>query len=179
MDEAVACLREAAMLAPLVPDLHLNLGVALMHLGRLAEAEAAMRRAASLAPRHPAVVKNLGMVCLRAGRFDEAATAFQKALKLDRAGPDTAALYNNLGVARRGMGRLDDAVPSFRRAIAADGGLVDAVKNLSMTLTDLLRTDDALAALDRGLARAPQAAVLHAQRAHALKERGDSKRSTT
>ncbi|MBF0375777.1 MAG: tetratricopeptide repeat protein, partial [Alphaproteobacteria bacterium] len=101
MDEAVACLREAAMLAPLVPDLHLNLGVALMHLGRLAEA----------------------------------ATAFQKALKLDRAGPDTAALYNNLGVARRGMGRLDDAVPSFRRAIAADGGLVDAVKNLSMTLT--------------------------------------------
>ncbi|MBF0334764.1 MAG: tetratricopeptide repeat protein [Alphaproteobacteria bacterium] len=139
MDEAVACLREAAMLAPLVPDLHLNLGVALMHLGR----------------------------------FDEAATAFQKALKLDRAGPDTAALYNNLGVARRGMGRLDDAVPSFRRAIAADGGLVDAVKNLSMTLTDLLRTDDALAALDRGLARAPQAAVLHAQRAHALKERGD------
>ncbi|MBP2303546.1 O-linked N-acetylglucosamine transferase family protein [Azospirillum picis] len=172
MREAVPLLRGAAGLAPWIADLHLNLGIALLHDGVLPDAEDAMRRTLALACDQPAVHKNLGMLHLAGGRPAEAAKALRRALALAPWTPDRGALLNNIGVALRPLGRLEEAAEHFRHALRAAPGLVDARKNLAMTLVDLLRTDEALAVLRTGLALAPDAAELHGEAAHACKERG-------
>ena len=65
---AVDLISKAVALNDRVPELHSNLGNALMDLGRTAEAEASYRRALALRPDYAAAHNNLGNVPAKPGR---------------------------------------------------------------------------------------------------------------
>jgi len=112
--EALAAYRNALALDPECPPAHLNLAVAAIQLGKLADAEAHYRRA--LPGRPTAETHNgLGYVLARQDRTDEAFAEYRKAIAID---PGYAPAYNNLadGLARRGD--LAEAEETYRKSLA-------------------------------------------------------------
>jgi len=80
---------------PQYPGPLLNLGIAYVKGGKLAEAEQAFKMAISRKPDSAAAYNQLGIVYRRLGRFNEAAEAYQRAVEIQ---PDYALAHLNLGV---------------------------------------------------------------------------------
>jgi tetratricopeptide (TPR) repeat protein len=98
-----------------LPEIHNNLGAALVSLGRLVEAEAAYHRAVAIRSDYAEAYYNLGSTLAVLRRFDEAEPMYRRALALM---PDFAGAYGNLGHTLRavhGAGELK----LFDRAAAA------------------------------------------------------------
>ena len=112
--EALAAYAKALELDPACPSAHLNLAVAAIQLGRLADAEAHYRQA--LPGRPTAETHNgLGYVLARQERMDEAFAEYRKAIEID---PSYAPAYNNLaeGLARQGNDAEAERV--YRQSLA-------------------------------------------------------------
>ena len=105
----------------------LNLGTALVELGRLDESEEALVLAGRLRPDHHGPFINLGHVYRRRDRPAEAARFFREALARS---PSVAVVHQSLGSAYREIGRLDDAIACYRSALELDPGLHRAHSNL-------------------------------------------------
>jgi protein O-mannosyl-transferase len=75
------------------PRIHIDLGYALMNLGRLEDAAAEYEKILIAEPGNVEVHNNLGIVFSRQGRFDEAIQHFSRAVQLD---PNCTAARNNL-----------------------------------------------------------------------------------
>lgn len=172
--EGAELLGRAALLLPNDPQVHLNHGVALLHVSDLRSASLALKRAFSLAPGHPAILKNLGMLHLAEGAPEKAAPFLRGAIAAEPASADVGPLFNNLGVALRGAGRLREAEQAFRAALTIDAVTPDPVGNLAMILTDTCRTDEALALLRQALAALPASALLLRQLGQTLMARGEA-----
>lgn len=80
--EAVECLREAIRRFSTVPELHNNLGIALMNLGCLSTAETAFMDAVLLRHDYAEAHYNLGGLYMRMDRLAEAQRALRVALRL-------------------------------------------------------------------------------------------------
>jgi CHAT domain-containing protein/tetratricopeptide (TPR) repeat protein len=119
------------------------------------------------------------------GSYDTALAAFERALELHRTTNDVAGIgqsMNAVAVALRVLGRTSDAIAAGREATAyleqrsdRSGTLALAFHTLATALEDGGRTDEALAAVDRGLAANPASAdrpLLLATRASLLAARG-------
>ena len=88
--EAVSALRRAVWIAPNLPGLQFNLGVALSKLNRWEEARAAFEEAAAVEPSDPKVRYGLGGACYVVG--DQACTE-EQARRLESIRTDTAAVF--------------------------------------------------------------------------------------
>jgi len=99
------------------PDLHNDLGVALMRAGRRPEAAAEFEAAVRLKPDRPDFHDNLGLALAAIpGRGPDAIAEYQTALRID---PNLQAAHLNLGLALMSMpGRREDAMAECEKAIA-------------------------------------------------------------
>jgi Flp pilus assembly protein TadD/2-polyprenyl-3-methyl-5-hydroxy-6-metoxy-1,4-benzoquinol methylase len=124
------------------PEVHMNLGLALLQLGKLDDAATSYRRALELRPNDIEGLLNLGNILGDLGRPDEAMACYRKALVIK---PDFPDVHNSLGVTLHGLGLLDEAVASYRHALAIKPDFVMALNNLAATL---VAQGKPLAALD-------------------------------
>jgi len=174
--EAITHLETATRLQPANVQPLLQAGVALHHLGRLAEAGRAYRRvltaapaatdahcnlglvegsprhmarAVALNPAHPAMISNLGALA-------NALHHLRRAVALD---PGDAGCHLNLGNERRFRGDVDTATRAYQRARDC-GREADGLANLSLAAYDAGRMLDAVRWMRRSIAFAPSGAFM-------------------
>jgi tetratricopeptide (TPR) repeat protein len=139
--EAVAALRRAVELQPLMLEARVKLADALYRAGDpaavLSELEAVVTADSVAWPR---AWYNLGIIHLERGRHDAARAAFAEASRLD---PDLVDAHVQLGTLLLAGGRLDDAEAAFGRATAAAPTNVNALG--SVAVLHLARGDTAAA----------------------------------
>ncbi len=138
--EARKCFAKALGLKPDFAEAHLNLGVALKHLGEAKEAERSYRRALALAPEVAEVHYNLGNLLVERGRTEEAIQAYRTALQRQ---PRHLRARNNLGRALAELGQSDEAEQTFRAALTLDPEFIEAHHNLGNVLKTLGQLEDA------------------------------------
>ncbi len=123
----------------------LQLGVALLRLGRTAEGVEALQRAAALAPCAARVRRKLGTGLSRIGRQDQALIELRRAVELD---PAVADYHWRLGDQHHRMGDLTPARQAYERALEIEPGHVFSLQGLERLKRSPLRR---LARLVRGL----------------------------
>ena len=136
-------LKQAAVLAPDVAEIHSNLGMVQGARGRHDDAIESFRRALVLRPDFAEAFNNLGEALWRLGRRQEAIDAYRQAIGID---PGLAAAQNNLGVTLREDSHTATAEAAFRAALDSDPAFGDAHSNLCSLLLELRRPVAALAA---------------------------------
>jgi len=168
---AVDLLSKAVALNDRVPELHYNLGNALMDLGRTAEAEASYRRTLALKPDFAAAHNNLGNVLQDRGEHAQAEACYRRVLALAPE-PQYAGAYSNLGHALLMQGRAAEAEAFCRQALTLDPGYPEGHNNLGNVLKDQGRLDDAEVCYRRALDLDPAFAEAHNNLGQVLKNHG-------
>jgi tetratricopeptide (TPR) repeat protein len=143
-----------------------NLGHALMALGRYGEALAGYDRALTLQADLPAALSSSAAALRELGRPQEALARADAAIALQLT---TDALCHR-GAALYDLGRLTDAVASFDQAIALTPQCVEAYNYRGMALQRLHRSPEALASFERALVLRPQSAELYNNRGNVLRQ---------
>jgi tetratricopeptide (TPR) repeat protein len=142
--EAFEAYAKALQLDPECASAHLNLAVAFVQGGKLAEAERHYRKA--LAGRPTAETHNgLGYVLARQNRTEEAVAEYRTAIEID---PNYTPAYNNLADALVRIGRLAEAEDAYKRSLAVkpSPAVYNALGNLQRRLG---KTDEAEAQFAR------------------------------
>jgi tetratricopeptide (TPR) repeat protein len=160
-------------------QLHDDVALLYLELGRAREAAAHLEASVRLRPESSAAHFNFGTALTVAGRVDEAIEQFHQALKIR---PDYGLAHNNLGNVLLGRGNADEALQHFREALRLDPSNAEAHYNVGSVLRsrgDLreaiaqfrqalqLKTDwiPAIASLAWLLATAPDASLRDANQA--------------
>jgi Flp pilus assembly protein TadD len=121
---------QLAKVAPHIPEVQNNLGVALRSTGRLADARKAFLAALRLKPDYADALSNLGSLQNATGNPGKAVETLRKARAI---APGDGEITINLGNAHRNMGNHDAALecyrsvtlgPAVNKARAAEGGLL-------------------------------------------------------
>ncbi len=128
--EAEAALKEAAALAPTLAEPVFNLGVAAEEQKRAAEAEAAYRRTVELDPKFGEAWFRLGNLMLGKAQEGNAAAGM--------AGPGAAAKA-------AGAASMEAARVAYAKAVAVNPEYTEARYNLTLTLLQMRRLDEAAA----------------------------------
>lgn len=123
--------RKAARNDPENAKYHVNLGMALQRLNRLAEARKSYEKALGLQPESPRILNYLALLHLEQDELDEAESRFQEAVDAD---PDLALTHNNRGLLFIELRRLEEAEESFRRALQLAPDNTEAESNLDCLL---------------------------------------------
>jgi predicted O-linked N-acetylglucosamine transferase (SPINDLY family) len=166
---ALPYLDRALALRPDAAGFHLNRGVALQALGRLAEAAASFLRAAELQPDWAEAHNNLANALFALGRPDEALPHWQRALALR---PDLPEAHNNLAVALHQRGRFAEAADHAREAVRLHPDFTQAHLSLGNALAELGQPEQAEASYRQALRCRPDLAAAHANLAAALRKQG-------
>jgi hypothetical protein len=161
-DEAVLYARTLAV-NPRSFMAHNNLGQVLEERGALDTALAHYRVALALDPGDQDALNNIGNVLYKQGHLDDAIQHYTRILGAPVPPTTTVArMHNNLGAAYLRKTQLDDAGAEFRRAIEIDPTYAEAYYNLALILIATGHIDDAMTALQKGLAANPgHPALLH------------------
>ena len=150
-------------------ETELLLGLALGAQGRTAAAGRLLDRVGHHRPGHAHPRRDLAELLARLGRPAEAA-------KQDRAclarRPDDLAAHHALGTLLAGLGEIETAIGHFRHAVQIDPDPAMGWSNLGMMLKIERRFDEAVAAHDAAVARAPEDPQIRVNRAVALLHAG-------
>jgi tetratricopeptide (TPR) repeat protein/SAM-dependent methyltransferase len=130
------------------PEVHGNLGLALLQQGKLEEAAVSYRETLDLRPNDVEALLNLGNILGDLGKPDEATACYRKALVLR---PDFAEAHNSLASTLHGLGRLDEAITSYRRALEIRPDFVMGLNNLASALMAQRKPAAALDAAKRSM----------------------------
>lgn len=152
------------------PDVYMNLGLALLHQGKLDEAATSYQKALDLRPNELEGLLNLGNILGDLGKPDEAIACYRKAIAFN---PDFAAAHNSLGVTLHGLGRLDEAIASYRRALEIKPDFVMALDNLASALMAQGKSAAALNVAKRALESCERAIALKPDCIDAFYDRGN------
>ena len=93
----------------------LNLGIVLLHQGKLPEAERLLTQAAAIAPRDPHIREQLGHVYLQGKQMEQSQQQFEAAVALE---PQNPALHYMLGRVYHAEGQEAKAKAEFARSAA-------------------------------------------------------------
>jgi Tfp pilus assembly protein PilF len=96
----------------------LNLGIVLLHQGKLPEAEQLLAQAAAIAPRDPNIREQLGHLYLQTNELQKAQSQFEQAIALS---PKNPALHFLLGRVYRAEGEDEKAKAEFARSEELSG----------------------------------------------------------
>jgi tetratricopeptide (TPR) repeat protein len=151
-------------------DLHDDVALLYLQLGRAEEAVAHFKASVTLKPLSAAAHFNLGTAQTRAGRLDEATAEYRQALRIK---PDYAAAHNNLGSVLSSQGRLDEAIQQYREALADDPGYLAAHNNLGSALVSRGDPGEALPHFLEALRVSPEYRDAHYNIGHAYVLRGE------
>jgi tetratricopeptide (TPR) repeat protein len=113
--EAIAPLRDAALLQPSNPIIQHDLGLACLEAGRLPDAIAAFRRAVASNPRYADAYFRLGIALEQLGNIGGAVAAYGRATELL---PSLTEAWFRAGALSYMLGHRDQAIGCFRRAAA-------------------------------------------------------------
>src|SRR5580692_6349181 len=111
--DAIAPLRDAALLQPSNPIIQHDLGLACLEVGRVPDAVAAMRRAVADDPGYADAHFRLGIALEKLGNIDGALSAYDRATKLL---PSLAEAWFRSGALAYILGHREQAIGCFRRA---------------------------------------------------------------
>jgi Flp pilus assembly protein TadD/mono/diheme cytochrome c family protein len=103
--------------APADADLHDDVAVLYLELGKADAAVTHFEASLRLKPDSAPASFNLGTALALAGRLEPARAAFERALQIR---PDYSAAHNNLGNVLAVMGKGDEAIRHFREALRLD-----------------------------------------------------------
>ena len=160
LEKAVAQLRQAIKLDAKFAPAHIELGRALLMLGKAPDALAALHKAVELSPDDAEAHSALGVAQLATGHADEALVELARAAELD---PGSAPRQTNLGTALLMRGRVTDALRAYELASRIAPG-------------DLLadnQIDRAISVLQRAIKLDPKRAALHSNLGYALQQKRD------
>jgi Flp pilus assembly protein TadD len=113
---------------PTDAELHDDVAMLYLALGRAAEAVTHFRATTSLRPGVAAAHFNLATALTIAGQLDAAVDQYREALRLR---DDYASAHNNLGTVLAAQGRIATAIEHFRAAVRHDAGNAPAHRNLA------------------------------------------------
>jgi tetratricopeptide (TPR) repeat protein len=113
--DAIAPLRDAALLQPSNPIIQHDLGLACLEVGRLPDAIAALQRAAASDPRYTDAYFRLGIALEQLGNIGGAIAAYGRAAELL---PSLTEAWFRAGALSYTLGHRDQAISCFRRAAA-------------------------------------------------------------
>jgi len=152
-----------------LPEVHANLGNALVDQGKLDEAVAAFRRAIALRPNFAEAHSNLGDALQDEGQLEEAIAAYGRAIALR---PNFSEAYSNLGNALRDQQQLDKAIASYSQAIALQPNFPEAHSNLGNALQVQGQLQEAIAVYSRAIALRPDFSEAYSNLGNALRKNG-------
>ena len=116
--DAIAPLRDAALLQPSNPIIQHDLGLACLEVGRVPDAIAALQRAVARNPRYADAHFRLGIALEKLGNIGGAIAAYDSATKLL---PSLTEAWFRAGALLYTLGHRDGAIGCFRRAAATGG----------------------------------------------------------
>ncbi|HSY64896.1 MAG TPA: sulfotransferase [Terriglobales bacterium] len=116
--DAIAPLRDAALLQPSSPTIQHDLGLALLEVGRVPGAIAALQRAIASNPRYADAYFRMGIALEKLGNIGGAIAAYDGATKLL---PSLTEAWFRAGALLYTLGQRDGAIGCFRRAAATGG----------------------------------------------------------
>ena len=116
--DAIAPLREAALLEPLNPMIQHDLGLACLEVGNIEDAVAALQRAVSCDPNYGDAHFRLGIALEKVGDVRGAIVAYDRATQLV---PSLTEAWFRAGALVYTLGHHDEAIGCFRRAATTGG----------------------------------------------------------
>src|ERR1700726_648492 len=116
--DAIAPLREAALLQPSNSIILHDLGLACLEVGRIPDAIAALRAAVASDPRYTDAYFRLGIAFEKLGNIGGAIVAYDRATKLR---PSLTEAWFRAGALVYTLGHRDEGIGCFRGAAAAGG----------------------------------------------------------
>ncbi len=116
--DAVAPLREAALLDPFNPIIQHDLGLACLEIGSMTDAISAFQVAVASNPRYADAHFRLGIALEKLGDIRGAIVAYDRATELQ---PSLAEAWFRVGALVYDLGHRDEAIACFRRAAATGG----------------------------------------------------------
>ena len=140
------------------------------HAGRLAEASGLYQEILQATPDHTEVLYLRGVIAYQTGQPGQAVALIRRALDI---APDQARCYNLLGLGVMALGKAEEAEAAFRRAIALDDS-PNYYNSLGVLYKEQGRLDDAIAAYQQALERAPGYAAAHYNLGYAYREKGET-----
>jgi tetratricopeptide (TPR) repeat protein len=167
--DAIAPLRDAALLQPSNPIIQHDLGLACLEVGRVPEAVAAFQRAVASNPRYGDAHFRLGIAFEKLGNTRGALAAYDRATQLL---PSLTEAWFRAGALVYTLGHRDEAIACFRRAAATGGrnSLGRLAKARALLIED--RNEEAERVLRETLAADPMNAMAYDLRGNLLSELG-------
>ena len=167
--EAIAPLRDAALLEPSNPLIQHDLGLACLEVGHLPDAIAALQRAVASDPRYADAYFRLGIALEKLGDIGGAVVAYDRATELL---PSLTEAWFRAGALVYTMGHRDQAIGCFRRAAATGGKTSFGRLGKARALLTEDRHQEAEKVLRNTLARDPRNALAHDLLGYLLSEFG-------
>jgi tetratricopeptide (TPR) repeat protein len=157
-DDAIAPLREAALLQPSNPIIQHDLGLACLEVGRVPDAIAALQRAVASNPRYADAYFRLGVALEKLGNIGGAIVAYDRVTQLL---PSLTEAWFRAGALVYTLGHRDEAIGCFRRAAATGGKTSFGRLGKARALLTEDRNQEAEQVLRRTVALDPRNAMAH------------------
>jgi Flp pilus assembly protein TadD len=167
--DAIAPLRDAALLEPFNPIIQHDLGLAYLEVGRVPDAIAALQWAVASNPRYADAYFRLGIALEKLGDIGGAIVAYDRATKLR---PSQTEAWFRAGALVYELGHRDEAIGCFRRAAATGGKTSFGRLGKARALLAEDRNQEAEQVLRQTLALDPRNAMAHDLMGNLLSEFG-------
>ncbi len=167
--DAIAPLREAALLQPSNAIIQHDLGLACLEAGRIGDAVAALRLAVASDPRYADAYFRLGVGQEKLGNLGEAIAAYDRATQLL---PSLTEAWFRAGALVYMLGHRQEAIGCFRRAAATGGQTSFGRLGKARALLTEDRNQEAEKVLRRTVALEPKNAMAHDLLGNLLSEFG-------
>jgi Flp pilus assembly protein TadD len=167
--DAIAPLREAALLQPSNPSIHHDLGLACLEVGQIPDAISALRRAVASNPRDADAYFRLGIALEKLGDIGGAIIAYDRATEIL---PSLTEAWFRAGALVYTLGHRDEAIGCFRRAAATGPKTTFGRLGKARALLTEDRDLEAERVLRRTLALDPTNAMAHDLLGNLLAELG-------
>jgi predicted CXXCH cytochrome family protein len=158
IDRALATLRLAPGGDSAIPEIYVNLGIALSRGGDVTAAAAAFHEALRISPSSTAAHSNLATVFDRQGNWAKAEYHFQKAIWSD---PDHAVPHYNYGRALAGRKMFTHAESELEAAVGLDPRFAEAAAGLGLVLAQTARPERAIEQYRRAIGINPGLTSAH------------------
>jgi len=167
--DAIAPLRDAALLQPLNASIQHDLGLACLEVGRVPDAITALQRAVECDPRYTDAYFRLGIALEKVGNIGGAVVAYERATQLL---PSLTEAWFRAGALVYELGHRDEAIGCFRRAAATGGKTNFGRLGKARALLTEDRNQEAEKVLRQTLALDPKNALAHDLLGNLLSEYG-------
>jgi tetratricopeptide (TPR) repeat protein len=158
VEDAMEMYQQSLRINPNNAEAHINIGNAVLQLGRVAEARDQYQEAVRLRPGFAEAHQNLGVVLSRLGQRQEAREQWEQAVRID---PNYADALVNLGTALAQAGDMAGAAGHLTRALQIKPDNVEALDDLGNVMMGLGRVQEAISYYKQALRIKPDSVQAH------------------